>query len=89
MSLGDCLFKRRLSHWNIFNVASCEELDCQQFEGFPEEVFFSDDILGKVAHIVEGFLGVVILSIVNVEEDGIIVIVGVEGVKGMFFLRFL
>ena len=46
-------------------------------------VIFSDDIFGKVAHIVEGFFDVVIFSVVNVEEDGIIV--GVEGVKGMFF----
>ena len=29
----------------------------------------------------EGFLGVVIFSVVSVEEDGIIIIVGVEGVK--------
>ena len=29
----------------------------------------------------KGFLGVVILSIVSIEEDGIIIIVGVEGVK--------
>ena len=56
-------------------------MDCQYFEGFPEEVFFSDDTLGEAAHIVKGFLGVVILSVVIVEQDGFIV-----GVKGMIFL---
>ena len=54
-------------------------------EGIPEVAIFSDDILWKRAHFVEGSSGVVIFSVVNVEEDGIIVIVGVEGVKGMFF----
>ena len=49
----------------------------------------SDDIFGEVAHIVYGFLGVAIFSVVYVEEDGIFIIVGVGGVKGMFFLRFL
>ena len=48
---------------------------------------FSDDIFWQVAHIVKGFLGVVIFSVVIVEEDGIIVRVG--GVKGMIFFDFL
>ena len=51
--------------------------------GFPEEVIFSDDILWKVAHIVKGFLVVVIFSVIIVEEDGIIVS-WVEGVKTPF-----
>ena len=42
-------------------------------------MIFSDDILWKVAHIVKGFLVVVIFSVVIVEEDGIIA--GDEGVK--------
>ena len=62
---------------NIFNVASCEGLPI--IEGIPEVKIFSDDTLGEAAHIVKGFLGVVILSVVIVEEDGFIV--GVEGVK--------
>ena len=41
-------------------------------------MIFRDDILRKVAHIVKGFLVVVIFSIVSVEEDGIIIIVGSE-----------
>ena len=49
-------------------------------------MIFSDDILWKVAHIVKGFLVVVIFSVVIVEEDGIIA--GVEGVKGMIFFDF-
>ena len=65
-----------------FSVVNCEGF-ANSFEGIPEVVNLRDDIFGKVAHIVEGFLGVVIFSVVNVEEDGIIV--GVEGVKGMFF----
>ena len=43
-------------------------------------MFFSDDTLGEAAHIVKGFLGVVILSVVIVEEDGIIVGVKVSKV---------
>ena len=39
-------------------------------------MIFSDDILWKVAHIVKGFLVVVIFSVVIVEEDGIIVSLG-------------
>ena len=66
---------------NIFIIASCEGLPI--VEGIPEVVIFSDDIFGKVAHIVEGFFGVMVFSVVNVEEDSIII--GVEGVKGMFF----
>ena len=66
--------------YSIFNDATCEEdWFANSFEGIPEVVILSDDIFGKVAHIVEGFLGVMIFSVVNVEEDGIIV--GVEGVK--------
>ena len=72
---------------NIFNVASCGEGLAIYIEGFPEEAIFSDDIFWQVAHIVKGFLGVVILSIVIVEEDGIIV--GVEGVKVCPFFDFL
>ena len=69
---------------SIFNVASCEEEGiADSFKGFPEEVIFSDDILWKRAYFVEGSSGVMIFSVVNVEEDGIIV--GVKGVKGMFF----
>ena len=68
---------------NIFNVASCEEGLAICIEGFPEVAIFSDDIFWQVAHIVKGFLGVVIFSAVIVEEDGIIVRVG--GVKGMIF----
>ena len=62
---------------NIFNVASCEGLPI--IEGIPEVNIFSDDTFGEVAHIVEGFLSVVIFSAVIVDEDGIIIIVGVEG----------
>ena len=46
-------------------------------------VNLSVDIFWKRAYIVEGSSGVEIFSVVNVEEDGIII--GVEGVKGMFF----
>ena len=46
-------------------------------------MIFNVDISWKRAHFVEGSSGVVIFSIVNVEEDGIFV--GVEGVKGMSF----
>ena len=68
-----------------FNVATCEEEGfANSFEGIPEVVIFSDDIFGKVAHIMEGFFGVVIFSVVTVEEDGSIV--GVKGVKGCLSL---
>ena len=46
---------------------------------------FGDDTSGKVAHFEEGFLSVVFFSAVIVDEDGIIIIVGV---KGMIFLEF-
>ena len=65
----------------LFNVASCEKGIANCFEGSPEEVIFSDDILWKRVHFIEGSSVVVIFSVINVEEDGIIVIVGVEGVK--------
>ena len=71
---------RRLSHDSIFNNATCEEdrfANC--FKGIPEVVIFSDYIFGKVAHIMEGFLSVVIFSAIIVDEDGIIIIIGVEG----------
>ena len=73
--------------YSNFNVATCEEEGiANSFEGIPEVVIFSDDIFGKVAHIVEGFFDVVICTVVNKEEGGIIVKnVGVEGVKGMSF----
>ena len=61
---------------NIFNDASCKEGIANCFEGSPEEVIFSDGILWKVAHIVKGFLVVVIFSVVIVEKDGIIVSLG-------------
>ena len=68
--------------YSNFNIATCEEEGfANSFEGIPEVVIFSDDIFGKVAHIVEGFFDVVIFSVINVEEDGIVIIVGVEGVK--------
>ena len=60
----------------LFKVASCEEGIANCFEGSPEEVIFSEDFLWKVAHIVKGFLVVVIFSVVIVEEDGIIVSLG-------------
>ena len=73
--------------YSIFNVATCEEEGfANSFEGIPEVVIFSDDIFGRVAHIVEGFFGVVICTVVNEEEDVIIIKnTGVKGVKGMSF----
>ena len=60
---------------------------CQLFEGIPEVVILSDDILLDEGLFREGSSGVVIFSAVIVEEDGIIVRVG--GVKGMIFFDFL
>ena len=75
--------------YSNFNVATCEEERfANSFEGIPEVVIFSNDIFGKVAHIVEGFFDVVICTVINEEEDGIIIKnTGVEGVKGMSFFQ--
>ena len=55
-------------------------------EGIPEVTILSDDTFGEVAHIVEGILSVAIFSAVIVDEDGIIIIVGVKGM--IFFDSF-
>ena len=68
--------------WIIFNVASCEGLPsiARAFLRW----LLSDDTFGEVAHIVEGILSVVIFSAVIVDEDGIIIIVGVKGMSCFF-----
>ena len=52
--------------YSNFNVAVCEEEGIAiSFEGFPEVVNFSIDIIWKRAYFVEGSSGVEVCTVVN------------------------